>query len=462
MKRWWGNLVVLAHLRGQKRAPFLPRPRLEALRDTRVRRIVAHAAGSVPYYRELFAREGIDPRAIRGASDLERLPLLDPEIVRREPTRFLSTSARAKGALGFLTSGRSGRPLEVHHDRRSLLANIAFGERERAPVIALCGGAFRPRELRIAYETSNFQKVLDFYAGSTRLPAPRRTSISMVAPFDDVVAAINDVRPDVLTAYGGFVDMFIRTLAARGVAIHRPKVVMIMGEALPADGRAWIEQELGARVLSRYCATEAFKIGYFCEHGTGFHVHEDLCHVWLRTADGGRAAPGEAGEVVISNLVNHATVLLNYPMGDVAALTGRPCPCGRTQRLLTEVQGRVEDVLHLRSGEELHPRAVWSVLKDDRSILQYQLIQHDLGRFELKLATVDAGAFPQARSRAIEGLRRLLGADAEIEASLHEDLGRSERERTGKFRAVESRVDPQTRAASSLRRDARSRTSNRP
>jgi len=437
MRRIWGNLVVLASLRGQKRTPFLPRPQLDALRDARVRRIVAHAAQTVPHYRELFAREGIDPRWIRGAADLERLPLLDPQLVRREPARFLSDSRRARGALSFLTSGCTGQPREVRHDRRSLLANIAYGERERAPVIALCGGSFRPRELYIGYETSNFRKVLAFYQANTRLPVkPRRTPVSMLASFDDIVRAINEVRPDLLTAYGSFLDVFFRTVEARGVEIHRPKVIMFMGEALPSDRRAWIERELGARVLSRYCATEAFKIGYFCEAATGFHLHEDLCHVRV----GAASRPGEAGEVVISNLVNYATVLLNYPMGDVATLSADACPCGRTQRVLSEVQGRVEDVLRLPGGATLHPRAVWAVLKDDRSILQYQLIQHDLGRFELKLATLDAATFAPARERALRALRPLLGADAELQASWHEDLGRSERERTGKFRAVESRL----------------------
>ena len=78
--------------------------------------------------------------------------------------------------------------------------------------------------------------------------------------------------------------------------------------------------------------------------------------------------------------------------------------------------------------------------KDDRSILQYQLIQHEPARFELRLATLDAAAFPPARERAITALRALLGPESTIEAAWHEDLGRSERERTGKFRAVESRL----------------------
>jgi phenylacetate-CoA ligase len=441
VKRLYGNLVVLAELRGQKRIPFLPRPRIEEMRDARVRAVVAHAAQTVPYYREWFAREWIDPREIRGAADLERLPLLDRETVRRHPRAFLSESRRARGALAFLTSGSTGTPLEVHHDQRSLLANIAYGERERAPVIELCGGAFRPRELYVGYETSNFRKVLDFYAQNTLLPVkPRRTTISMLAPFEEIVAAVNTLRPDLLTAYGGFLDTFFRTLAARGGQIHPPKVVMSVGETLPEPRRQWIERELGARVMSRYCAVEAFKVGYFCAQRTGFHLHDDLCHVRLVAKDGREAAPGEPGQIVLSNLVNHATVLLNYPIGDVAVRSVRDCPCGRQQQLLSEVQGRVEDVLPLPNGEYLHPRAVWAVFKDDRDVVEYQLVQHEAKRYELKLATLDERAFPVARDRAIAGLRPLLGADARIDASPHAELGRAERERTGKFRAVESRL----------------------
>ena len=439
MRRLAGNLVVAAHLRGQKRLPFLPPARIAAQRDARIRRIVAYAARTVPYYRDLFAQERISPREIRGAKDLDALPLLDPAMVRANPGLFHSKSHRARRSL-TLTSGSIGRPLELRHDRRSLLANIAFGERERAPVIELCGGSFRPRELHIGYETSNFRKVLDFYRANTRLPTPRRDSLSMVTPFEEIVTAINTVRPDVLTAYGGFLDMFFRTVVARGADIHAPKVVMYVGEPLPAERREWIERELGARVMSRYCAVESFKIGYFCEQRTGFHLHDDLCHLRILGEDGRDAAPDRPGEVVISNLVNHATVLLNYPMGDVAALSSQSCPCGRQHRLLSEVHGRVEDMLPLANGEHLHPRAVWSVFKDDRRVLQYQLIQHGLSRFELKLVTVDERAFPLSRDRAIRELRRLLGVDAKIEATHHRQLGRAERESTGKFRAVESRL----------------------
>jgi phenylacetate-CoA ligase len=224
-------------------------------------------------------------------------------------------------------------------------------------------------------------------------------------------------------------------VAARDIALpHRPKLVLYMAEALPPGGREHIEEGFGIPVISRYSAAEAFKIGYYCGHRTGFHLHEDLCHV--RVADANVSGPAE---LVISNLVNRATVLLNYPIGDVGSISDEPCPCGRSFRLLSELEGRVEDVLWLADGRFVHPRAVFQIFRDDRDVLQYQVTQHERRRFGLELATVDGAAFERASARALPELERLLGAGAAIDVSR-----RSERapRGEGKFRAVASRCGP--------------------
>jgi phenylacetate-CoA ligase len=441
-RRLYGSTVIAANLRGQRRIPFLPRERLDALRDRRVRSIVAYAARTVPYYREWFAREGVDAREITGADDLERLPLLDRELVRARPELFLAETRAAAQGLSFLTTGSTGTPLEVRHDRSSLLANIPYGERERDPVIRLCGGSFRPKELYVGYETSTFKKVTAFYGESTLLPVkPQRRFVPLQEPIERVAEIVNAERPDVLVGYGGWVDLFFRTVAARGIELQPPRMVMYMGEALPHGARDYIEGELGIPVLSRYNAVEAFKIAFFCEERAGFHVHEDLCHVRVVGEGGRTAALGEHGQVVISNLVNRATVLLNYPIGDVASMSATSCGCGRTLRLLSELEGRVEDILTLADGRFVHPRAVWQVFKDDRSVLQYQLTQEKAERFELTLTTLSEAAFEHAVSRARPALANLLGEGAKIDVSWRSELD----PRTGgKFRAVASRWRPQT------------------
>jgi len=164
-------------------------------------------------------------------------------------------------------------------------------------------------------------------------------------------------------------------------------------------------------------------------------LHEDLCHVRIVGPGGAAAAPGEQGQVVISNLINRASVLLNYPIGDVGIMSPKPCPCGRTFRLLSELEGRVEDIMPLADGRFVHPRAVWQVMKEDTSVLQYQLIQREPRRFSLTLVTVDEPTFRHSRERVVTALGRLLGADAVIETQWGREI---HREGGGKFRAVAS------------------------
>jgi phenylacetate-CoA ligase len=429
-----GSAVIAGTVRGQRSIPFLPRERLEAMRDRRIREVVAFAARDVPYYRDLFAREGIDAREIGGAADLDRLPPLDRALVRAEPHRFVAEGRTSRGALRVMTSGSTGSPMEVHHDRRSLLANVPFGERERQPLVEHCG-TFRPRELYVGNETSVIRDVTAFYRANTLGVRPRRRFVSVREPIERIAAIADAERPDVLVGYGGWIDLFFRTVAARGIALRPPKMVMYMAEALPHGGREHIEDGFGIPVMSRYSAAEAFKIGYFCERRTGFHLHEDLSHVRVVGADGQSLEAGEQGQIVISNLVNRASVLLNYPIGDLGAIAADPCPCGRTFKLLSELEGRVEDILTLADGRFVHPRAIWQVFKEDGDVLQYQLTQHEPRRFTLELATLDQPAFERALARALPELRTLLGPDPAIEASRRPDLARHG---GGKYRAVAS------------------------
>ena len=93
--------------------------------------------------------------------------------------------------------------------------------------------------------------------------------------------------------------------------------------------------------------------------------------------------------MVISNLVNRGTVLLNYRFGDIGTISNEQCPCERTLPLLSELEGPAEDVIHLADGGWVHPRAVWGVIKQQTEVLQYQLIQHAPEHFELRIVTAD-------------------------------------------------------------------------
>jgi phenylacetate-coenzyme A ligase PaaK-like adenylate-forming protein len=102
-----GMTTILRALPGQTRLPFLPREALEDLRDRRVRDTVSYAAEHVPFYRDVFRDEGLDPGEIRTADDLTRLPLVRDEVLP-EARHFRSDAPGARDDVELQSSGTTG------------------------------------------------------------------------------------------------------------------------------------------------------------------------------------------------------------------------------------------------------------------------------------------------------------------------------------------------------------------
>lgn len=429
----YGNAMVFKNLPGQRHVPYFPREKLWALRDKRLRRTVHYAAKTVPYYQQLFQKERIDPHDIKTVEDLEHLPLIDKEMVRKSPHLFVSTSRKGKTAICFNSSGSSGSPLKIYHDQTSLLANIAFGEREREVLAKVYTKEFGYKEA-IIFLGRDEGKVHNYYKRMTFIPVrPDRLRLSVSDPIEDVIQAINHFRPDIIRSFGSYLETLFRILALRQIDMNLPRMLIYGGDSMTRAGRHFIEEHFGIPVLSTYQATEAFKIGFFCEERRGFHLHEDLCHVKIVNAKGEKVENGQNGEVVISNLINRGTVLLNYPLGDFASILSNKCSCGRILTLLSEVEGRVADLILLPNGGIVHPGEVWRIFKGINEVLQYQLIQHDTNRFELRLATINQDSYHRILKGVLTDLRNLLGHFTNIEAEYYQELGR---EYSGKFRPV--------------------------
>ena len=424
---------MLRQIPAQRQAQSLPRERIAHNRDQAVRELVGYAVESVPHFRELFARAALDPRDIRGAADLERLPLVEKTLVQADPARFLSTSEAARDAIEFRTGGTTAMPLTVYHDRSSLIANIAYGERERAVERAFTGRGYRYPVLDVRPMTGTIVRVQDFYADALFRPLrPRRQLVPVDRAPEDVLAAIERLRPSVLRGHGAHLELLFR-LAADGVGLtHRPRAIVYAGDTMSDDGREFIESEFGIPVLSVYGAVECFKIGFTCEERVGFHLHEDLVHVMLVDPNGERVPAGERGEVVVSNLVNRGTVLINYRLGDLATLTDEPCACGRTSRRLIDLAGRVNEVLELEDGTLVDPTAVVHALRGCTGMRQFQLVQRRRTDFELRVVVDETEEADRSLAEGTLRLRAVLhGAAIEVVR-----MREFERTAAGKFRPI--------------------------
>ena len=77
------------------------------------------------------------------------------------------------------------------------------------------------------------------------------------------------------------------------------------------------------------------EIGFECENHLGLHLNVDLYPVRIAEATGQDLPVGRNSEGGALNLVNPATVLLNYRLGDLAAFLPGKCLCGRSLPMLS-------------------------------------------------------------------------------------------------------------------------------
>jgi phenylacetate-CoA ligase len=306
-------------------------------------------------------------------------------------------------------------------------------------ITKLCGRKFGYREVYIGFAGWNIDKVWAFYRENTFLPfRPERVVLSLGAPFASIVESINEFRPDVIAGIGSYLELFFRSVLSSGSTLHAPKVVVYSGDTMTPEGKRFIEEQYGVGVLSQYNAIESFKIAFSCEERRDLHVHEDLCHLRIVDAEGRNMPPGKPGEIVISNLINRGTVLLNYRLGDIACLSTERCPCGRTLMSISDLEGRLWDVVYLPNGKCVHPRVIWQVFKGRNDVLRYQFIQLEPTRFRLDILTPDVATYEHQVVEIVSSLRQIVGSSAEIECRFSEELAQS----TGKFRSVISQVKP--------------------
>lgn len=329
---------------------------IRALQKLRLRRIVAHAVRHVAHYRDF----GLAPRTVEQLADL---PLIRGEALAAHPERFYSEAFPREAVLELDTSGTLGRLKRIRYDARALFCARAAGYRVLAAQARLLGG-WKIRSLHFHPPRGTRDAILRFHAARSWLPAAWLADDeegSVGDPFPVAIARINRHRPDKVTGFGAYVGALLRWgLETRNLR-HRPRLVGYGGEHIgAADRRAIVTA--GIPIVSSYQCCEALRIAYQCEHqvrhGGGFHIFDDLAALRVVDEDGRTLPPGHSGRLVLSNLSNRATVLLNYVTGDRGQLAPEPCPCGRPGTVLARLEGRDDAMLRRKDGHVVHESLV--------------------------------------------------------------------------------------------------------
>jgi phenylacetate-CoA ligase len=258
------------------------------------------------------------------------------------------------------------------------------------------------------------------------------------------VALLMDFGARVLCATPSYALAIAEVAAEQGVDLRASRLAIGLFGAEPwsASMRAQIEARLGLKAYDVYGLSEIMGPGVACECACrdGLHGWEDHFLFELIDPDSGApAAPGAAGELVITTLTKEALPMLRYRTRDITRLCTERCACGRTHLRILRVDGRNDDMLIIR-GVNVYPSQVEAVLVGREGLSpHYQLVLERQGaldalRVEIEaLPDVPAERWAALAHDARHHLKSMIGLSAAVQllppGTLPRSAGKAQRVR---------------------------------
>ena len=178
--------------------------------------------------------------------------------------------------------------------------------------------------------------------------------------------------------------------------------VRTIGETVSADLRQQTQDQLGVGIADTYSSEEAGIIAIQCPHSGLYHTMAEGLIVEVLRPDGSPCATDEIGRVVVTDLLNFASPILRYDIGDYAQ-RGPACPCGRGAPTFTRILGRYRNLVKLPDGSSHWPLTGFREFGTVANVTQYQLVQKTLALIEVRLA-VDGPDLLEDQEKALAAI----------------------------------------------------------
>lgn len=430
----WEGSPYLRHYRRLKQTQYDP-PAVVAERQFRaVRDLVAHAYTTVPYYRQAFDECGFRPENLNHLADLHQAPILTKSVLRAAGSRLLSTAYPQAVLHEKKTSGSTGVPVRVLLDdaglqfkRACTLRSDEWSGWRRGQRVAKVWG--NPEYLQHGWRGWLRHALLDrsCYLDTLRMDA---TALA------DFAAKLRRSPPALLFGHAHSLYVFAQFAQTRRIADIRPHGIIATAMVLHDWQRRTIEDVFACKVTNRYGCEEVSLIASECEMHDGMHINADGVFVEI-LANGRPANAGEAGAVVVTDLVNRAMPLIRYKVGDVAAATARRCACGRGLPLLERLEGRESDYVTTEFGELVSGISLTeNFALHLPGVAQLQIIQEAITRFRFRIVpTADFDAGSHERLRRL--VRERFGPNTHYDLEFVDEIPQ---ETSGKYRFCISHV----------------------
>lgn len=400
----------------------------------KLRRLVKHAYETVPYYRRVMDERKIKPSEINNIDDLQKLPVLSRDDVKKYFEELISKSFRKRNLIPGHTSGTTGSPLEFFWDqnvcvynnavdwRQKDWAGLKYGER----YAVLLGRMIVPRRInsppfwRMNY-LHNQLWLSSFHMSEENLSY--------------YVSKLEEFKPKALEGYPSTVYILAKFLESRKKTLPLTAVLTSSETLLPIQ-RETIERSFECKVFDFYGIAERVIFATECNKHEGHHVNMDYGVTEILNDNDEPVGEGKIGWLVGTSLHNYGMPFIRYKTNDVSAIQSEKCSCGRAFPLIADVTTKSEDIVVTKDGRYISPSVLTHPFKPLDNIKMSQIIQEDLNLIRIKI--VRGPDYTEKDTEILlSAFRERVGSDMAVRVEFVDSIERMD---SGKFKWVISKV----------------------
>jgi phenylacetate-CoA ligase len=354
-----------------KKGIFMPKKRIEEIKNRRFRRIIKYVYENCPFYRRKFKSAGIDIDKIKSVEDIAKLPFTTKQELREAYPLKILCVPKEKIVRIQMSGGTTGQPVIIPYTRKDVeqwkemmlrafyIANITSKDViQITPAFGLWNGGFG---FHFAADAIN-AFVIPIGPGNTR----------------NQLRFMRDFGTTVLCATASYPLRLMEVAKEMGIDLKELELEkMLLGaEPWSDEMRKIIEKEFDVVTYDIPGLTEmggVGTVGFECPERHGLHMWEDNYIVEVVDPKTGEVVDdGEEGEIVYTALNREAMPLIRYRSGEVSAVVSREsCECGISHMTIKRIRGRTDDMI-IYKGVKFYPADVEEILAS-YGITQYRI-----------------------------------------------------------------------------------------
>lgn len=411
----------------------MPREQLAGLQLKKLQAMLAEIDNKNKFYTAKFKQVGFKPGDLKSLDELRLLPLTTKsELVEDQLEEgFCGTNLTyplSAYTRFHQTSGTTGQPLRVFDTAESwdwwgrcwgyVFSGAGLTAEDRV-FLAFSFGPFIG--FWAAVEGARHISALTIPGGgrssADRLHLMRDTGSTALCCTPTYALHLLEVAREHKINLG---DLKIRTTVHAGEP----------GANVPATKQR-IEAGWSAKCYDHAGGSEVGAHSFECQvQPNGVHVIEDEFIVEALDPETGHpVAPGQKGELVITNLGRWGFPVIRYRSGDAVVFNEAACLCGRTfLRLDGGVIGRVDDMITVR-GVNIFPSAIENLIRQHEVVDEFRVTVGKRGtmeELEIEIELVEGADSEAVLAALTQSLSNNLGLRPKVEHVLRGTLPRFE------------------------------------